>query len=77
MRHSTQIVVRRMPGDKLKLKAIDLTIDHKPDSPAEMKRILQMGGHVTPAGANGSPSRVWHNLRGLAMSRSRQNLGFP
>jgi protein phosphatase 2C family protein 2/3 len=59
-----------MPGDKLKLKAIDLTIDHKPDSPAEMKRILQMGGHVTPAGANGSPSRVWHNLRGLAMSRS-------
>jgi len=35
-----------------------------------MKRILQMGGHVTPAGANGSPSRVWHNLRGLAMARS-------
>ena len=29
-----------------------------------------MGGHVTPAGANGSPSRVWHNLRGLAMARS-------
>jgi len=25
---------------------------------------------VTPAGANGSPSRVWHNLRGLAMARS-------
>ena len=35
-----------------------------------MKRIVQMGGHVTPAGANGSPSRVWHNLRGLAMARS-------
>jgi len=52
------------------LKAKDLTIDHKPDSPAEMKRILKMGGHVTPAGANGSPSRVWHNLRGLAMARS-------
>ena len=39
-------------------------------TPAEMKRILSMGGHVTPAGANGSPSRVWHNLRGLAMARS-------
>ena len=37
---------------------------------AEMQRILSMGGHVTPAGANGSPSRVWHNLRGLAMARS-------
>ena len=35
-----------------------------------MQRILSMGGHVTPAGANGSPSRVWHNLRGLAMARS-------
>ena len=49
---------------------IDLTIDHKPDSPDEKQRILQMGGHVTPAGANGAPARVWHKLRGLAMSRS-------
>lgn len=65
---SRAIVVRKTGGKGL--KAIDLTIDHKPDSPAEMKRILQMGGHVTPAGANGSPSRVWHNLRGLAMARS-------
>ena len=30
------------------LQAIDLTIDHKPDSVDEMKRILSMGGHVTP-----------------------------
>lgn len=52
------------------LKALDKTIDQKPDSPGEIKRIMQMGGHVTPAGANGSPSRVWHNLRGLAMARS-------
>ena len=66
---SRAIVVRKTPGAST-LKAIDLTIDHKPDSPSEMKRILQMGGHVTPAGANGSPSRVWHNLRGLAMARS-------
>jgi len=66
---SRAIVVRKTPGAS-GMKAIDLTIDHKPDSPGEMKRILQMGGHVTPAGANGSPSRVWHNLRGLAMARS-------
>jgi len=64
---SRAVVLRR---DGKGLKAIDLTIDHKPDSPNEMKRILSMGGHVTPAGANGSPSRVWHNLRGLAMARS-------
>jgi len=64
---SRAVVLRKVPNG---LKAIDLTIDHKPDSPAEMKRILQMGGHVTPAGANGSPARVWHNLRGLAMARS-------
>jgi len=67
---SRAIVVRKQSGKAGALKAIDLTIDHKPDSPGEMKRILQMGGHVTPAGANGSPSRVWHNLRGLAMARS-------
>jgi len=64
---SRAVVLRTVPGG---LKAIDLTNDHKPDSPAEMKRILSMGGHVTPAGANGSPARVWHNLRGLAMARS-------
>ena len=67
---SRAIVCRKVPGKPGALHAIDLTIDHKPDSPGEMKRILQMGGHVTPAGANGSPSRVWHNLRGLAMARS-------
>ena len=31
---------------------------------------LTLTRHVTPAGANGSPARVWHKLRGLAMSRS-------
>ena len=67
---SRAIIVRKVPGKPNQLHAIDLTIDHKPDSPGEMKRILQMGGHVTPAGANGSPARVWHNLRGLAMARS-------
>jgi len=66
---SRAIIVRKTPSGP-GLKAIDLTVDQKPDTPAEMKRILQMGGHVTPASANGSPSRVWHNLRGLAMARS-------
>uniref|UniRef100_A0A6S9USW0 PPM-type phosphatase domain-containing protein n=1 Tax=Chrysotila carterae TaxID=13221 RepID=A0A6S9USW0_CHRCT len=66
---SRAIIARQKPKSTA-LKAIDLTRDQKPDSPDEMRRILQMGGHITPAGANGSPSRVWHNLRGLAMARS-------
>ena len=67
---SRAIVARKILDNPGALEAIDLTIDHKPDSPDEMRRILQMGGRVTPARANGSPSRVWHNQRGLAMSRS-------
>lgn len=67
---SRAIILRRTKNGTAGLRAIDLTIDQKPDTPAEMMRILKMGGHVTPAGANGSPSRVWHNLRGLAMARS-------
>jgi len=65
---SRAIIVRN--NKKGGFKSVDLTEDQKPDTPAEMKRILAMGGHVTPAGANGSPARVWHNLRGLAMGRS-------
>lgn len=45
---SRAIVLRKVPGG---LKAVDLTRDHKPDSPAEMQRILRMGGHVTPVSA--------------------------
>lgn len=66
---SRAVMCRHKPKSN-RLIAHDLTIDQKPDTPAEMKRILSMGGHVTPAGPNGSPSRVWHNLRGLAMARS-------
>ena len=66
----SRAVVARQKPKSTSLKAIDLTVDQKPDTPQEMKRIHQMGGHVTPAGANGSPARVWHNLRGLAMARS-------
>ena len=67
---SRATILRRKPDGAVGLIAIDTTVDQKPDTPSEMKRILQMGGHVTPAGANGSPARVWHNLRGLAMARS-------
>ena len=68
---SRAIIARQKGGSKgTSYKPIDLTVDQKPDTPAEMQRILSMGGHVTPAGANGSPSRVWYNLRGLAMARS-------
>jgi serine/threonine protein phosphatase PrpC len=49
---------------------VDLSFDQKPDTPEEMIRIKAMGGHVTPSQGDGSPSRVWHNLRGLAMARS-------
>lgn len=45
---SRAIVLRKVPGG---LRAVDLTRDHKPDSPAEMQRILRMGGHVTPVSA--------------------------
>jgi len=67
---SRAIVVQRT-SDVSTMRALDLTIDHKPDSPCEKKRILRMGGRVTTAGTNGSPvSRAWHNGRGLAMARS-------
>jgi len=67
---SRAVIARQKSSKGNALKSVDLTRDHKPDCADEMRRILQMGGHVTPAGANGSPSRVWHNLRGLAMARS-------
>lgn len=64
---SRAIIARRQGG---KLVAHDLTIDQKPDTPAEKVRIEKMGGRVSPAAADGTPSRVWHNFRGLAMARS-------
>ena len=70
---SRAILVRQRQtagGKGMTYAPVDLTIDHKPDTPDEMRRITQAGGHVTPAGANGAPARVWHKLRGLAMSRS-------
>mmetsp|Transcript_5062 Transcript_5062/g.9876 ORF Transcript_5062/g.9876 Transcript_5062/m.9876 type:complete len:348 (-) Transcript_5062:329-1372(-) len=65
---SRAIVARRGPNGSLLTH--DLTQDQKPDSPAEKMRIEKMGGRVSPAAADGTPARVWHNFRGLAMARS-------
>lgn len=58
------------------LKAIRLSIDHKPDIPMEKDRVIQSGGRVFAIeygdGSKG-PERVWlgtTNIPGLAMSRS-------
>jgi len=54
---------------------VDLTVDQKPDTPAEMARIKKKGGFVSPPEEEwGGPARVWLDanmtLPGLAMARS-------
>jgi len=56
-------------------KVIDLTVDQKPDTPAENDRIKKAGGVVSPPEEEwGGPARVWLDanmtLPGLAMARS-------
>lgn len=54
--------------------ACDLTQDQNPDVPAEMERILEMGGYVSMPPSPGLSARVWldqhHTQIGLAMARS-------
>ena len=55
-------------------KALDLTVDQNPDSPAEQARIERMGGFVSPPPGPGLSARVWLDSDltqiGLAMARS-------
>lgn len=58
-----------------RLKAVPLSEDQKPDTPAEYKRITKRGGFVSPPEYEwGGPARVWldsnMSLPGLAMGRS-------
>lgn len=59
-----------------KMKAVDLSDDHKPERPDEMKRIAVKGRVEACKGMNGEdigPPRVWlkhEDVPGLAMSRS-------
>ncbi|GAX78937.1 hypothetical protein CEUSTIGMA_g6377.t1 [Chlamydomonas eustigma] len=59
-------------------KAVELSLDHKPDRPDERRRVLLSGGRVnrtysSTTGKPNGPYRVWHRDRdypGLAMSRA-------
>ena len=71
---SRVIMGRTDPNSRLTFQ--DITLDHKPDSPAEKERILACGGRVFAVeyddGIDGPP-RVWlghMDIPGLAMSRS-------
>jgi len=69
-------VILAQEDDNGTLVAVDITFDHKPDSPKEKERILACGGRVFAVeyddGIDGPP-RVWlghMDVPGLAMSRS-------
>lgn len=55
-------------------EATNLTVDQNPDLPAEMERILNSGGYVSPPPGPGLSARVWLDSSctqiGLAMARS-------
>eukprot|EP00698_Gefionella_okellyi_P004608 TRINITY_DN14213_c0_g1_i1.p1 TRINITY_DN14213_c0_g1~~TRINITY_DN14213_c0_g1_i1.p1 ORF type:complete len:365 (-),score=40.93 TRINITY_DN14213_c0_g1_i1:19-1056(-) len=57
--------------------AVQLSVDHKPDLPAEAERVTKAGGQVRPAQISGvevGPARVWPG--GLAVSRALGDASF-
>lgn len=68
---SRAVVARRKGGELL---AVDLTIDHKPDTPAELARIEACGGFVGSPDEEGLSSRVYLDKEctkvGIAVARS-------
>lgn len=71
---SRAVLAREQYGS---LKAVPLTVDHKPDLPEEKHRIEMYSGYVSPYFSEGLPSgpaRVWDSRSmvkpGLACSRS-------
>jgi len=70
---SRAVLARRSAPGSDTLVSVGLTEDQKPDTPAEMKRILAAGGYVSPESAQHGPARVWLRAGegpGLAMARS-------
>uniref|UniRef100_A0A7S2NWT3 PPM-type phosphatase domain-containing protein n=1 Tax=Leptocylindrus danicus TaxID=163516 RepID=A0A7S2NWT3_9STRA len=69
---SRAIILQRSPNNTL--KALPLSIDHKPSQLDERKRILETGGRIASKHCSAGPSRVWfeynNTTMGLAMSRS-------
>ncbi|KAK3239031.1 hypothetical protein CYMTET_51022 [Cymbomonas tetramitiformis] len=72
---SKAIVARQGPGGPQDIQGVPLTEEHKPNTPAEMERIVQSGGRVQQMifeGTSDGPYRVYLKERrtpGLAMSR--------
>uniref|UniRef100_A0A7S1V284 PPM-type phosphatase domain-containing protein n=1 Tax=Grammatophora oceanica TaxID=210454 RepID=A0A7S1V284_9STRA len=72
----SRVILAKQENSTSAFEPIDITFDHKPDSPKEKERILACGGRVFAVeyddGIDGPP-RVWlghMDVPGLAMSRS-------
>jgi serine/threonine protein phosphatase PrpC len=72
----SRVILGRLDARDNKLKAVEVSLDHKPDREDEKRRIVARGGRVFAVeyddGIDGPP-RVWlghMDIPGLAMSRS-------